>query len=61
VPIEGREKIYKHLQSCGIDFQWQEVNAQHAFMRDEGERYDSALAIEMYLKARDFFAEYLVS
>jgi carboxymethylenebutenolidase len=28
----------------GARFQWIEVNAQHAFLRDEGPRYDPALA-----------------
>jgi len=31
------------------------VNAQHAFMRDEGERYDAALAITMYQQAVALF------
>ncbi len=55
VPQEGRQKMYAHFQSVGLDYQWLEVNAQHAFMRDEGERYDPALAIEMYVKAQQFF------
>jgi carboxymethylenebutenolidase len=28
----------------GANFQWLEVNGAHAFMRDEGYRYDPALA-----------------
>jgi carboxymethylenebutenolidase len=59
VPVEGREKLYQHFQALQLNFQWCEVNAQHAFMRDEGERYDPALAIEMYLKAQSFFNEFL--
>ncbi len=55
VPAEGRLKLYQHFQSCGIDYQWLEVNAVHAFMRDEGDRYDPALALEMYQRAKDFF------
>lgn len=59
VPQEGREAIYKNLVTHGINYQWLEVNAQHAFMRDEGERYDPQLALEMYYKATEFFTRTL--
>lgn len=55
VPLEGRQKLIQHFQAVGLDYEWHEVNAQHAFMRDEGERYDPALAMEMYAKAQQFF------
>ena len=55
VPQEGRSKIYQQCVTTGINYQWQEVNAQHAFMRDEGERYDGALAIAMYQQAVALF------
>lgn len=55
VPVEGRVKLYQACQHTGINFQWQEVNAQHAFMRDEGDRYDAALAITMYQQAVALF------
>lgn len=55
VPVEGRQMMYMHFQAIGLNYQWLEVNAQHAFMRDEGERYDPALALEMYSKAQQFF------
>jgi carboxymethylenebutenolidase len=55
VPKEGRLKIYQKCHATGINFQWQEVNAQHAFMRDEGERYDAALALQMYQQAVNLF------
>lgn len=61
VPLEGRQKLYLHFQAVGLDYHWQEVNAQHAFMRDEGERYDPALALEMYTKAQQFFQRTLVN
>ncbi|TMO84685.1 dienelactone hydrolase family protein [Pseudoalteromonas spongiae] len=60
VPVDGRIKIYQACQQTGINFQWQEVNAQHAFMRDEGERYDAALAIKMYQQAVALFQRKLV-
>jgi carboxymethylenebutenolidase len=44
VPLEGRVKIHARLEEQGVKFQWLEVNGQHAFLRDEGPRYDPALA-----------------
>ncbi len=59
VPQEGRQKMYQHFQAINLNYTWQEVNAQHAFMRDEGERYDPDLALEMYQSAKQFFARTL--
>jgi carboxymethylenebutenolidase len=40
-----------------VDFEWHEFNAAHAFLRDEGARYNPALArVAMALLLR-FFAE----
>lgn len=55
LPDEGRMKIHQHLLSSKNTFTWHEFNAQHAFMRDEGERYDAALAIQVYLMAVELF------
>ena len=44
VPLEGRNRIKTRLDEVGANFQWLEVNGAHAFMRDEGYRYDPALA-----------------
>jgi carboxymethylenebutenolidase len=44
VPLAGRTAIKARLEEAAIDFQWLEVNGAHAFMRDEGYRYDPALA-----------------
>ncbi|MGE3540359.1 MAG: dienelactone hydrolase family protein [Candidatus Tectimicrobiota bacterium] len=44
IPPEGRALIYKALADARADFTWHEFNAAHAFMRDEGYRYDPALA-----------------
>ncbi len=43
VPLEGRVKIKARLDEVNANFQWFEVNGAHAFMRDEGPRYDPAL------------------
>jgi carboxymethylenebutenolidase len=44
VPAEGRLLIYKFLAEAGTHFTWHEFNGQHAFMRDEGARYDPELS-----------------
>jgi carboxymethylenebutenolidase len=44
VPLEGRNLIKARLEEVGANFQWVEVNGAHAFMRDEGYRYDPELA-----------------
>lgn len=48
VPLEGRTRIKVRLDEAGVNFQWLEVNGAHAFMRDEGPRYDPALAHHCY-------------
>ena len=55
VSPEGRQVIYKNLMETGRNFTWHEFNAQHAFMRDEGERYDAEVALTCYRLADDFF------
>lgn len=40
VPSEGRRLIYDALEAAGTKFTWHEYNAQHAFLRDEGPRWD---------------------
>jgi carboxymethylenebutenolidase len=52
VPDAARATIYRTLVDAGRLFTWHEVNAQHAFMRDEGRRYDpeaARLALEIAL------------
>ena len=46
VPFEGRQKIRTRLEEVGARYEWHEVNAQHAFLRDEGPRYDPALFLQ---------------
>ncbi|HEX4170511.1 MAG TPA: dienelactone hydrolase family protein [Bryobacteraceae bacterium] len=48
VPLEGRNKIKSRLDEVGANYQWFEVNGAHAFLRDEGYRYDPALAYLCY-------------
>jgi carboxymethylenebutenolidase len=44
VPVEGRRKIHQLLEDNDRDFEWHEFNAAHALLRDEGPRYNPALA-----------------
>ena len=44
VPATGRATVYKALSEAGARFSWHEVNGEHAFMRDEGDRYDAEAA-----------------
>lgn len=46
VPFAGRQAIRERLEAVGATYAWHEVNAAHAFLRDEGPRYDPALARE---------------
>lgn len=55
VPGEGRALIYKKMTEAGITFTWHEFNGQHAFLRDEGPRYDPELARICYGVALDLF------
>jgi len=44
IPVDGRNLIKARLEEVGAVYTWHEFNAAHAFMRDEGPRYDPALA-----------------
>lgn len=44
IPREGRRMIYDALTEANRCFTWHEFNGEHAFMRDEGHRYDPANA-----------------
>ncbi len=59
VPGEGRARIHARLTEAGVRFSWHEVNAVHAFMRDEGPRYDPSLAAIGYALALELFGRTL--
>src|SRR5882757_3007183 len=48
IPLEGRNLIKARLEAAGIRFTWHEFNGAHAFLRDEGPRYDPALALQSW-------------
>jgi len=43
IPLEGRAVVRGALEAAKVNHSWLEVNGQHAFMRDEGPRYDPEL------------------
>ena len=59
VPFAGREAIRARLEAVGATYEWHEVNAQHAFLRDEGPRYDPALFVAATGWALSLFARVL--
>ena len=48
IPLEGRNLLKARLEAGGSRFTWHEFNGAHAFMRDEGPRYDPALAYQCW-------------
>jgi carboxymethylenebutenolidase len=55
VPATGRTLIQQTMSDHNLNFTWHEFNAHHAFMRDEGERYDAQLAMQCYQMAVSLF------
>ncbi len=55
VPAEGRAKVHAALAVAGTNFTWHEFNGAHAFLRDEGYRYDPELALTCYQLALGLF------
>jgi carboxymethylenebutenolidase len=55
VPREGRSILYNALSEAESNFSWHEFNGAHAFMRDEGARYDAAAARTVYGMAVELF------
>ncbi len=55
IPTEGRMKVLARLNELGTRLNWHEVNGAHAFLRDEGARFDPELARSMQGLALEFF------
>ena len=55
VPFEGRRKIHDAMETAGVCYQWHEVNGAHAFLRDEGPRYNPVLAQQSYALAIEMY------
>ncbi len=55
VPVEGRMKVLARLNELNTRLNWHEVNGAHAFLRDEGARYDPEHAHTMMGLVYSFF------
>ncbi len=55
IPLDARRKILARLDDLNLKYSWHEVNGAHAFMRDEGMRYDPELALLLSRETLDFF------
>jgi carboxymethylenebutenolidase len=51
VPPPARRIIHSALQASGVRHTYLELSGEHAFMRDEGARYDPALADRVFVEA----------
>jgi len=59
IPTAGRALVYQKVTEANLTFTWYEFNGQHAFMRDEDERYDAQLALTGYQLAIQLFGRTL--
>jgi carboxymethylenebutenolidase len=59
VPFAGRQLIRERLEAVEARYEWHEVNAAHAFLRDEGPRYDPALFLQCVGWMLNLFARVL--
>lgn len=55
IPPEGRAKVEDALGTAGVDFDQRAHPAEHAFMRDEGPRYDSEATDRAFAEMVGFF------
>ena len=55
VPFEARQQIRQALEQGNIWYQTLEYNGAHAFLRDEGPRYNPVLAQFVYAHALELF------
>ena len=59
IPRAGRLAIQEALHASGARYDWHELEAEHAFMRDEGPRYDPAAARLAFGLALELFQRVL--
>ena len=51
VPVPARNIVRSALESSGVQHTYLELPGEHAFMRDEGARYDPEMADRVFLEA----------
>jgi carboxymethylenebutenolidase len=59
IPTEGRQLVHQKMLEAGLNFTWHEFNGQHAFMRDEGDRFDAQLQSLGYQLTLQMFSNQL--
>lgn len=55
IPFEGRRQVQAALEEAGTNYQWLELNGEHAFLRDEGPRYNPVLAQQTLTLCTELF------
>jgi carboxymethylenebutenolidase len=55
IPAEGRARIHRALEDAGVRFEVRLFDAEHAFLRDEGPRYDGEAADRAFAAMVDLF------
>ena len=55
IPPEGRKKIHRALDDAGVRFEIRLYDAEHAFMRDEGPRWDTEAADRAFAAMIELF------
>lgn len=55
VPFAGRNQVREALETSNTNYQWLEFNGAHAFIRDEGPRYNPVLAKQCMELALELF------
>ncbi|MDQ2694893.1 MAG: dienelactone hydrolase family protein [Pseudomonadota bacterium] len=57
IPPQGRAKVESALQRAGVDFQQRSYPAEHAFMRDEGPRFDPEATDQAFAEMIRFYRD----
>lgn len=55
VPEDGRAKIQRAIERAGTNFSFSLYDAEHAFMRDEGPRYDPEATDQAWREMIEFY------
>jgi carboxymethylenebutenolidase len=59
IPADGRRLIYDTMTAAGVHFTWHEFNGEHAFIRDEGHRFDPSLSQLVHILVDELFTRCL--
>lgn len=55
IPADGRRAIHHALEDAGVRYEFRMFDAEHAFARDEGPRYDAAATDQAFEAMRALF------